>query len=51
MIYWFDLFGTVIFALTGLLAAKDKKIRLVRWNGTGNGDSHWWRHFSRYYSR
>ncbi|MFT6153097.1 MAG: putative membrane protein YeiH [Bermanella sp.] len=26
MIYWFDLFGTVIFALTGLLAAKDKKL-------------------------
>ncbi|OUS28392.1 hypothetical protein A9Q99_12790 [Gammaproteobacteria bacterium 45_16_T64] len=26
MIYWFDLFGTAVFALTGLLAAKDKKL-------------------------
>lgn len=26
MIYWFDLFGTAVFALTGLLAAKDKQL-------------------------
>ncbi len=26
MVYWFDLFGTAIFALTGLLAAKDRQL-------------------------
>lgn len=26
MIYWFDLFGTAVFAFTGLLAAKDKQL-------------------------
>ena len=26
MIYWFDLFGTAVFALTGLLAAKDRQL-------------------------